>query len=43
VAQALVLSRADLVTLATNSFTGSFLEPAEVERHVAEIEAYAAT
>jgi adenosine deaminase len=43
VAQALDLTRAELVTLAKNSFTGSFLEPAEVARHVAEIEAYAAT
>ena len=42
VADALALSREDLVTLAKNSFTGSFLEPNEVAKHVAEIEAYAA-
>jgi hypothetical protein len=31
------------VTLAKNSFTGSFLAPAEVERHLAAIDAYATT
>ena len=36
------LSRAELVTLARNSFTGSFLEPAEIEGHLAAIAAYAA-
>ena len=42
IAQALDLTRGDLLTLARNSFTGSFLAPAEVARHLAEIEAYAA-
>ncbi len=41
-AQALGLTRDELVTLARNSFTGSFLPPAAVERHLAEIDAYAA-
>ena len=41
-AQALDLSRDELVTLAKNSFTGSFLAPAEVAQHVAEIDAYVA-
>ena len=36
------LSRGELVTLARNSFTGSFLKPAEVTRHLADIDAYAA-
>jgi adenosine deaminase len=40
VAEALNLSRADLVTLARNSFTGSFLPADQVARHLAEIEAY---
>ena len=39
-AQALDLSREDLVTLAKNSFTGSFLPPEAVRRHLAEIDAY---
>jgi adenosine deaminase len=42
VTQALGLGRADLVTLAKNSFTGSFLEPDEVAARAAEVEAYAA-
>ena len=42
-ATALNLSRADLVTLARNSFTGSFLTPAEIAPHLAAIDAYAAT
>jgi adenosine deaminase len=42
VAEALDLTRAQLVTLARNSFSGSFLEPAEVARRLAEIDAYAA-
>ena len=29
------------VTLAKNSFSGSFLEPADVARHIAAIDAYA--
>ena len=42
-AQALDLSREQLVTLARNSFTGSFLPPAEIERRLAQIDAYAAS
>ena len=42
IAKALDLTREDLLTLARNSFTGSFLGPAEVARHLAQIEAYAA-
>jgi adenosine deaminase len=42
VAEALDLTRAQLVTLARNSFSGSFLEPAEVASRLAEIDAYAA-
>lgn len=41
-AAALDLSRDQLITLAKNSFEGSFLPPSSVARHVAEIEAYAA-
>ena len=41
-AKALGLSREELVTLARNSFTGSFLTPDEAAAHVAAIEAYAA-
>lgn len=41
VADALDLSRADLVRLARNSFTGSFLGDADKSRHLAEIDAYA--
>jgi len=41
-AAALNLSREDLVTLARNSFTGSFLTPAEIAPHLAAIEAYVA-
>ncbi|PAL20317.1 adenosine deaminase [Sphingopyxis sp. GW247-27LB] len=41
VADALDLSRAELVTLARNSFTGSFLEDGERDRHLAAIDAYA--
>ena len=40
VADALGLSKADLVTLARNSFTGSFLGADEKARHVAAIDAY---
>lgn len=40
-AEALRLSRGDLVTLARNSFLGSFLEPAEKARHIAAVNAYA--
>jgi adenosine deaminase len=41
-AQALDLSRAELVTLARNSFIGSFLTPDAIGDHLAAIEAYAA-
>jgi adenosine deaminase len=41
VADALDLSRADLVRLARNSFTGSFLGDADKARHLAAIDAYA--
>ena len=41
-AEALDLSRDDLITLAKNSFTGSFLAPDEIARHLADIDAYAA-
>lgn len=43
VAAARGLSRADIVTLARNSFTGSFLPPEVVAFHLDRIEAYAAT
>jgi adenine deaminase len=39
-ARALSLSREDLVNLARNSFTGSFLPREAVARHLAEIDAY---
>lgn len=41
VADALDLSRSELVTLAQNSFTGSFLGDADKARHLAAIDAYA--
>ncbi|KTE19576.1 adenosine deaminase [Sphingopyxis sp. H050] len=41
VADALDLSKADLVTLARNSFTGSFLSDAAKAAHLAAIDAYA--
>jgi adenosine deaminase len=41
-ARAVKLSREDLVQLARNSFTGSFLPAADVAKHLAEIDAYAA-
>jgi adenosine deaminase len=40
IAEALSLSRADLVTLAKNSFTGSFLPSGVVQRHLADIDDY---
>ncbi|MBJ7440502.1 MAG: adenosine deaminase [Sphingopyxis sp.] len=43
VADALDLSRADLVTLARNSFTGSFLEDTVKAKHLAAIDAYGRT
>ena len=42
VADALDLSRDELVRLARNSFTGSFLSPAEQAAHLAAIDRYAA-
>ncbi|RAK51058.1 adenosine deaminase [Phenylobacterium deserti] len=42
IAEAVDLSRDELVTLAKNSFTGSFLSPAEVQQRLAEIDAYVA-
>jgi adenine deaminase len=41
-AAAVGLTREDLVTLAKNSFTGSFLTPAESAAHLAAIDAYVA-
>ncbi|WP_309088395.1 adenosine deaminase [Phenylobacterium sp.] len=41
-ADAIGLTRDELVTLAKNSFTGAFLGPEAVARHVAEIDAYVA-
>lgn len=41
-ANAVELSRHELVTLAKNSFTGSFLAADEIARRLAEIDAYAA-
>ncbi|KGB52994.1 Adenine deaminase [Sphingopyxis sp. LC81] len=41
VADALNLSKDDLITLARNSFTGSFLGDADKARHLAAIDAYA--
>ena len=41
-AQALDLTREELVRLARNSFAGSFLAPDEIARHLAEIDAYLA-
>jgi adenosine deaminase len=43
IAEALALSRDDLVTLAKNSFTGSFLSPGMVQRHLAAVDAYVAS
>ena len=40
VADALDLSKADLVTLARNSFTGSFLSDGDKAKHLAAIDAY---
>lgn len=41
VARARALSRDQIVTLAKNSFTGSFLSPDAIERHLSAIDAYA--
>ncbi|WP_421930914.1 adenosine deaminase [Phenylobacterium sp.] len=40
--EALGLTRDELATLARNSFTGSFLAPAEIAARVAEVDAYVA-
>ena len=39
--KALGLTRDELLTLARNSFTGSFLPQAEIDRHLADIDAVA--
>ena len=36
-----LLNRQDMITLARNSFLGSFLPPAEIARHLAAVDAYA--
>ena len=41
VTNAVGLTRSELVTLAKNSFSGSFLAPAEAAKHIAAIDAYA--
>jgi adenosine deaminase len=41
-AEAVNLSRADIVQLAKNSFTGSFLDAQSIARHLASIDAYVA-
>ncbi len=41
-AQAVGLTRDDIVTLAKNSFTGSFLDAASIAKHVAAVDAFAA-
>jgi adenosine deaminase len=41
-AEAVSLSHADVIQLAKNSFTGSFLDRASIASHVASIDAYAA-
>ncbi len=41
-AEALDLSRDELIVLAKNSFIGSFLAPDEIARHLADIDAYVA-
>ena len=43
VAHGLGLSREDLVTLAGNSFTGSFLPPHQIAAHLAAVDRYAAS
>ena len=42
VAEALDLTKNELILLAQNSFTGSFLEDADKQRHLAAVDAYAA-
>lgn len=41
-AEALGLTRAEIIQLAKNSFTGSFLDTASVAKHVAAVDAFAA-
>lgn len=41
-ADALTLTRDELITLARNSFTGSFLPPEKVQAHLAALDAYVA-
>jgi hypothetical protein len=36
------LTRGDIITLAKNSFTGSFLDRASIAKHVAAVDAFAA-
>ena len=43
VADALDLSRDEIITIARNSFTGSFLDAADKARHLAAIDAFVAT
>ena len=41
-AEALGLTRSEIVQLAKNSFTGSFLDAASISKHVASVDSYAA-
>jgi adenosine deaminase len=43
VAEARGLDREEIVQLARNSFTGSFLPPEEIAAHLAQIDTYLAT
>jgi adenine deaminase len=42
IAAAGIVNRDQMITLARNSFTGSFLSEDEIARHLAEIDDYAA-
>ena len=42
-AEAVNLTREDIIQLAKNSFSGSFLDQATVTRHIAAIDAYVTT
>ena len=42
-AQAVGLDRNDIIALSKNSFTGSFLDEADVKKHLAAVDAFAAT
>jgi adenine deaminase len=42
-AEAVNLTREDVITLAKNSFTGSFLDKPAIDKHLAAIDAYAAS